>query len=83
MKPLLEAVRTQDAAAAAEWARSEHWATVEQLIAASGSSPPPSRPQSVLGAAPVGSQLPQWTCPHCTFLNPAELDTCDMCSLPK
>lgn len=41
MGPLLEALRDDDNAAAEEWARSEHWATVEQLIAAS--SPPPSR----------------------------------------
>lgn len=41
MGPLLEALKKGDKAAAEEWSRSEHWATVEQLIAAS--SPPPSR----------------------------------------
>lgn len=41
MGPLLNALRNKDAAAAEEWSRSEHWATIEQLIAAS--SPPPSR----------------------------------------
>ncbi|XP_058797778.1 nuclear protein localization protein 4 homolog isoform X2 [Phymastichus coffea] len=24
-----------------------------------------------------------WTCSHCTFLNPADISTCDMCSLPR
>lgn len=41
MGPLLEALKNKDREAANEWSRSEHWATVEQLIAAS--SPPPSR----------------------------------------
>lgn len=41
MGPLLQAIREKDANAAIEWSRSEHWATVEQLIVAS--SPPPSR----------------------------------------
>ncbi|KAJ4432758.1 hypothetical protein ANN_21396 [Periplaneta americana] len=47
MDPILEAIRTQNSEQAQEWSRSEHWATVEQLIAASLSSPPQSRPQSV------------------------------------
>ncbi|XP_012147513.1 nuclear protein localization 4 isoform X2 [Megachile rotundata] len=34
MTPLLEAVRSKDKEKAIEWARSEHWATVEQLISA-------------------------------------------------
>ena len=41
MGPLLRALKNRDASAAEEWSRSEHWATIEQLIAAS--SPPPSR----------------------------------------
>lgn len=41
MGPLLEAIKNRSTEAAQEWSRSEHWATVEQLIAAS--SPPPSR----------------------------------------
>lgn len=41
MGPLLQALRNKNREAADEWSRSEHWATVEQLIAAS--SPPPSR----------------------------------------
>lgn len=41
MGPLLEAIKNRCAETAEEWSRSEHWATVEQLIAVS--SPPPSR----------------------------------------
>lgn len=41
MGPLLEALKAKDENGAEEWSRSEHWATIEQLIAAS--SPPPSR----------------------------------------
>lgn len=39
--PLLDALKNKDRTAASEWSRSEQWATLEQLIAAS--SPPPSR----------------------------------------
>lgn len=43
MDPLLNAVKNRDLEQALEWSRSEHWATVEQLIAASNTSPPVSR----------------------------------------
>lgn len=43
MGPLFEAIKNKDADAAMEWSRSEHWATVEQLIAATNTSPPNSR----------------------------------------
>ncbi|ERL84652.1 hypothetical protein D910_02079 [Dendroctonus ponderosae] len=41
LEPLLEALKNKDRNAAVEWSRTEQWATLEQLIAAS--SPPPSR----------------------------------------
>ncbi|XP_011151606.1 nuclear protein localization protein 4 homolog isoform X2 [Harpegnathos saltator] len=34
-------------------------------------SPPADRPQAL------------WTCSHCTFLNAADLATCEMCNLPR
>nr|CAD7588973.1 unnamed protein product [Timema genevievae] len=40
MSPILEAVRTKNSDLAENWSRSEHWATVEQLITASSSSLP-------------------------------------------
>lgn len=43
-----------------------------------------------IGAGGVGGaaadsipEQPLWTCRHCTFINPADLATCDMCSLPR
>ncbi|KAI4456792.1 nuclear protein localization 4 [Holotrichia oblita] len=85
MGPLLEAIRYKNIEAAQEWSRSEHWATVEQLIAAS--SPPPSRPGSVAaGSISVGTGSPneaQWTCPYCTYLNPADVQSCEICNLPR
>lgn len=85
MGPLLEALKNKDREAANEWSRSEHWATVEQLIAAS--SPPPSRPGSVasgsITAATGTSSGPKWTCPFCTYLNNADVQNCEMCNLPR
>lgn len=43
MESLLTAIKNKDLEQAIEWSRSEHWATVEQLIAASNTSPPASR----------------------------------------
>lgn len=61
MGPVLEAVRTRNSEQARDWSRSEHWATVEQLISASLSSPPQSRPHSVtfagMGAVGGGVEL--------------------------
>ncbi|KAJ8683153.1 hypothetical protein QAD02_018945 [Eretmocerus hayati] len=100
MSPLLEAIRTNDRQKANEWASSEHWATVEQLISASSAgpsthnsmySPDPPNPASNASGVEIGPGPPDnagaeqalWTCSHCTFLNPAEINTCDMCSLPR
>ncbi|KAK5641222.1 hypothetical protein RI129_009769 [Pyrocoelia pectoralis] len=87
MGPLLEAIKNKDASAALEWSRSEHWATVEQLIAATNTSPPNSRPGSVGAVSTTATSgspsAAQWTCPFCTFLNPAEVHSCEMCSLPR
>ena len=94
MESLLEAVRTQDRQKAAEWSRSEPWATVEQLISASSSSVPnqfPSFNNDVNTASGVSvgtgpnneSRNDLWTCPYCTFLNSADFRSCEMCSLPR
>ncbi|KAK8376851.1 hypothetical protein O3P69_010052 [Scylla paramamosain] len=85
--PLLEAVKTRNRAAALEWKQSGHWATVEQLVMASG-------PESLAGArgadvVGVGSSTQpsaaatSWTCQHCTFINQTATESCDMCHLPK
>ncbi|XP_054281635.1 nuclear protein localization protein 4 homolog isoform X1 [Macrosteles quadrilineatus] len=72
MAPLLEAVRTRDVAAAGRWAADDHWANVEQMMAATGG-----------GATSSSSDEAQWTCPHCTFINPSQLQQCEMCRLPR
>ncbi|XP_075231078.1 nuclear protein localization 4 isoform X1 [Lycorma delicatula] len=84
MKPLLTAVRERDNDKVIEWSQSEHWATVEQLIAASGTSGAVGSHHSA-PTPPLDSNSPaaQWTCPHCTFLNLPHLHACDMCSLPR
>ncbi|XP_060521215.1 nuclear protein localization protein 4 homolog [Cylas formicarius] len=81
LDPLLDALRRKDRAAAIEWSRSDHWATLEQLIAAS--SPPPSRPGSVasgsISASTNTSSGQKWTCSRCTFLNDADRHSCAIC----
>ncbi|XP_050308450.1 nuclear protein localization protein 4 homolog [Anthonomus grandis grandis] len=83
--PLLEALKKKDEKAATDWSRSEQWATLEQLIAAS--SPPPSRPGSVASGAVNNSAAPRggdkWPCPFCTFLNESDVQNCAMCQLPR
>lgn len=85
LAPLLEALKNKDRTAANEWSRSEQWATLEQLIAAS--SPPPSRPGSVASGNVTSSAAPpsgpKWTCPFCTFINEPEIQNCEMCNLPR
>ncbi|XP_043280769.1 nuclear protein localization protein 4 homolog [Venturia canescens] len=109
MVPLMEAIRNNDREKANEWAKSEHWATVEQLISATstassssasqggliGSASNASSSSSAVGGVPgvgVGTSgdlqnqpanQSLWTCSYCTFLNPAALATCEMCSLPR
>ncbi|XP_033213216.1 nuclear protein localization protein 4 homolog isoform X1 [Belonocnema kinseyi] len=102
MAPLLEAIRTNNRQKAIDWARSEHWATVEQLISATAASTSHSASGVIfgnniasssssgiggigVGTGPVNQQpeQPLWTCPHCTFLNPGEISSCEMCSLPR
>lgn len=85
MGPLLEAVRMKNSDLASEWRHSEQWGTVEQLIAATeGTSASGSHTHDDHGAS--GSGLgggAKWTCPHCTFINPSHLSSCEMCTLPR
>ncbi|KAL0108495.1 hypothetical protein PUN28_015203 [Cardiocondyla obscurior] len=46
MLPLLEAIHKKDKPKAMEWAQSEHWATVEQLISVSSTSSHPPQTSS-------------------------------------
>ncbi|CAD6996075.1 unnamed protein product [Ceratitis capitata] len=93
MGPLLEAVRTKNAELAYSFKASEPWKLLESLIHASigggvGSGPSAGRTSaantagSTTGAGAAGANN-QWQCNHCTFLNPSELNSCEMCSLPR
>ncbi|KAG0723107.1 Nuclear protein localization protein 4 [Chionoecetes opilio] len=85
--PLLDAVKSHNRAAALEWKQSGHWATVEQLVMASGAeSLPGGSGTDVAGAGPStqpSAAVASWTCQHCTFINQTATESCDMCHLPK
>ncbi|XP_066982321.1 nuclear protein localization protein 4 homolog isoform X1 [Macrobrachium rosenbergii] len=85
--PLLEAIKKKDRKAALDWKRSEHWATVEQLVMASGGGGAVAGSSiDVTGrgatAEPSASSA-SWTCQHCTFINQTASENCDMCHLPR
>lgn len=85
--PLLDAVRTHNRTAALEWKQSGQWATVEQLVMASGAEGlAGGRGADVVGAGPStqpSAAATSWTCQHCTFINQTASESCDMCHLPK
>ncbi|KAK7051147.1 Nuclear protein localization protein 4, partial [Halocaridina rubra] len=85
--PLLEAIRYKDRKAALDWKRSEHWATVEQLVMASGGDGAlagSSIDVTGRGATATSStSSASWTCQHCTFINQTASENCDMCHLPR
>lgn len=86
--PLLEAVKTHNRAAALEWKQSGQWATVEQLVMASGAEAlTEGQGADVVGAGGPSTQstaaATSWTCQHCTFINQTASESCDMCHLPK
>ncbi|KYN09472.1 Nuclear protein localization protein 4 like protein [Trachymyrmex cornetzi] len=58
MLPLLEAIRNKDKQKALEWAQSEHWATVEQLISVTSTS---SRPPQMSSFGNSSRTLPSVT----------------------
>lgn len=71
MEMLLEAVRTQNAMLANQWASSDQWSTVSQLL---------DQPMDEGAAGTVTGK--SWTCVHCTFINAANLTSCEICNLP-
>ncbi|CAG2122491.1 unnamed protein product [Medioppia subpectinata] len=88
MKPLLEAIKTRNTAMANEWARSDQWLTIEQLMLANSSAPSTSSSHAAtadMSSSTVASAMegPKWSCSYCTFENDGNKSTCEMCSLPK
>jgi len=81
--PLLEAIKTGDEAKANDWAKSEHWATVEQLIAASSAG---GGMADIAGGGHTQNNAGlqgSWTCAHCTYHNVGNNTSCEVCQLPR
>ncbi|KAG5682173.1 hypothetical protein PVAND_011541 [Polypedilum vanderplanki] len=74
--PLLQAVRNQDSAQANQFMRGEVWRTFEQLISAHVH-------ENDNHMVPERVDTNNWTCNHCTFINSKDLQTCEMCGLPR
>ncbi|KZC07238.1 Nuclear protein localization protein 4 like protein, partial [Dufourea novaeangliae] len=90
MLPLLEAVRDKDKEKAIKWARSEHWAKVEELFSAMSPtehSPEPSSfnstarvPSSSVAAGGTGVGIGTGTQPAANPIPDEELWTCSYCT---
>lgn len=81
---LLEAVRTRDKELAQTWKKSEQWATIEQLCSTVGAQPSELQDFGASGgSAHAASSSSMWSCLHCTFMNQAGTDHCEMCQLPR
>ncbi|XP_068631700.1 nuclear protein localization protein 4 homolog isoform X2 [Battus philenor] len=72
--PLLEAVRTHDAAAADRWRAAPQPATLLQLARAAADADAPMPSAAASGV---------WTCALCTYHNAASLRACEMCAMPR
>lgn len=97
LSSLCECICRGDRARADQWRKGDHWPTIEQLIRASSEHsptmplpPPPAAanfPGRVVpnggGASAIPSTSQEWSCQHCTYLNPAHLNECDVCHLPR
>ncbi|XP_015023053.2 nuclear protein localization protein 4 homolog isoform X2 [Drosophila mojavensis] len=90
MGPLLEAVRSKNPNKAAEFKTDEVWKLLESLVQASstggGTTSYPSGATASTGAAGADAMdldANTWTCSHCTFINRGELNSCEICSLPR
>ena len=80
MGPLLDAVRSTNADLAEEWSASDHWSTVLQVLAHADQIPTASQALEQRSETAAGSS---WTCVHCTFINPSNLSSCEICNLPQ
>lgn len=81
---LLDAVRTRNEDLAQTWKKSEQWATIEQLCSTVGVQPSELQDYGASGgSAHAASSTSMWSCQHCTFMNQAGTDQCEMCRLPR
>uniref|UniRef100_A0A6I8SED5 Nuclear protein localization protein 4 homolog n=1 Tax=Xenopus tropicalis TaxID=8364 RepID=A0A6I8SED5_XENTR len=80
---LLDAVRTRNEELAQTWKKSEQWATIEQLCSTVGHQPSELHDYGAIGGASHAASSSMWSCVHCTFMNQAGTDHCEMCRLPR
>jgi len=86
MIDLCKALKSRDEEAFYRLTKSEEWGISSQLIAAHGGQMNHSTSDAV---SPIEymetdeQDEPSWTCIHCTFINRACGDSCEMCGLPK
>ncbi|XP_069511243.1 nuclear protein localization protein 4 homolog [Ambystoma mexicanum] len=80
---LLDAVRSKDEELAQTWKKSEQWATVEQLCSTVGVQPSGIQGYGAAGTSAHPAPSTMWSCLHCTFMNQAGTDQCEMCRLPR
>ena len=82
MDSLLESVKKQDSDLANEWASRDQWGTVEQLLAHADHSSISASMEQLSDANSSTTRGRSWTCIHCTFINPPNLTSCEICNLP-
>ncbi|XP_063312362.1 nuclear protein localization protein 4 homolog [Pelobates fuscus] len=80
---LLDAVRTRNEELAETWKKSEQWATIEQLCSTVGVQPSELQEFGAIGGTTHVPATAMWSCLHCTFMNQAGTDQCEMCRLPR
>ncbi|KAH9389873.1 Nuclear protein localization protein 4 [Tyrophagus putrescentiae] len=83
MPLLLQAVKSKNRSLVNEWADSDKWATIEQLMKANNDFQSTSSANFNSGSSASRSSQPKWACNHCTFENDGNRSSCEMCSLPK
>ncbi|CAI8045492.1 Nuclear protein localization protein 4 homolog [Geodia barretti] len=76
---LCRAILEGDRAAGDAWRHSEHWSTIEQLVAGANVSPVHTT-RATTTAATSGEQ---WSCVQCTLLNAPGSAACDACQFPR
>lgn len=81
---LLSGLRTKDTDVINQWRTQEVWRTLETLIAAGSGMDATGEPRAS-GSSSSGLEggREEWTCNHCTYINQGDMQSCDMCSLPR
>lgn len=81
MGELLDGLKGGDEGVVQGWMKGEAWSTVEHILNANGSGA--STSSGFEATSTPSSDAQAWNCKHCTFINSADIQACEMCSLPK